>query len=182
MLNLDPKKGQAMGYDYDRLYQETPNALGAPSAVFVSFFKQMVTTPKRILDIGCGQGRDALFLGRLGHRVHGVDLSPHGIADLETQARKEGLSITGQVADLTQFTPDESYDIVLIDRTLHMLDTDPRHALLHRLLAHVRPAGWVLIEDEKSNLAGFRTVFAEDPGDWQVHTDKRGTLFLRRAE
>lgn len=97
-----------MAYDYEALYATTPNALGTPNVVFVAFFKEYRRARARVLDIGCGQGRDALFIARRGHLVTGIDLSPSGIESLRVAASREGLSVTGIVADITGYTPDPS--------------------------------------------------------------------------
>lgn len=167
-----------MAYDYDKLYGKTPNALGDPETVFVEFFDQR-KGPLRVLDVGCGQGRDALFIARLGHHVVGVDLSPNGIRDLVAAAHQENLSIEGIATDITNFTPDGDYDVVLIDRTLHMLPEKERLDVLARLLQAVRCAGWVLISDERSNIQGFKDVIASDSRSWMTELDARGHLFVR---
>lgn len=152
-----------MAYDYDKLYGSTAQALGDPTQIFVDFFAQHSGTPLRVLDVGCGQGRDAIFIARHGHSVVGVDLSPNGIRDLTQAATDENLDITGITADLTTYTPDGTFDVVLIDRTLHMLAKDDRLAALTRLIPTVVENGWVLIADEKSNMPGFQTVLAKAP-------------------
>lgn len=38
------------------------------------------------MDLGCGQGRDVLFLGRIGYRVIDVDISDVGIQQLNLAA------------------------------------------------------------------------------------------------
>ena len=58
-----------MAYDYDKLYRSTPRALGEPTELFVDFFKHQAEESLRVLDVGCGQGRDALFIARMGHCV-----------------------------------------------------------------------------------------------------------------
>lgn len=169
-----------MGYDYDALYQSTPQALGAPTQVFVDFFDALDSKPARVLDVGCGQGRDALFIARLGHSVVGVDLSPSGISELQSVANEEGLAIEGIATDINSFTPDGLFDIVLIDRTLHMLPEKERLSVLKRLIMHVSPNGWVLIADEASNMAGFKAVFAGSDVSWRTTLDGGGSLFLQR--
>ena len=170
-----------MAFDYDELYGSTPDALGAPTPIFVDFFAKHGSTPQRVLDVGCGQGRDAVFIARLGHHVTGVDLSANGIRDLKAAAAKEDLPITGIVADLTAFTPDNTFDIVLIDRTLHMLDRDPRLAALGRLAGVVAQGGWLLIADEKKNMSAMKAQLDADPNDWSVNFEKGGYLFVQRA-
>ena len=169
-----------MAYNYDELYREHPNALGKPTKAIVDFFAARADKTLRVLDIGCGQGRDALFIARAGHQVVGVDLSPMGIRDLVAAATKENLPIKGIVADISTYVPDGTFDILLIDRTLHMLDKAPRLATLTQLIPCVVPGGWALIADERSNMAGFKTVFTDHDADWRIETDKRGLLFLQR--
>ncbi|MEO0598119.1 MAG: methyltransferase domain-containing protein, partial [Chloroflexota bacterium] len=82
-----------MPTDYEKLYQEQRHVLGKPTQVFVDFFDEYTKEKADVLDLGCGQGRDALFIARLGHRVVGVDISETGIAQLLEDAKTETLAI-----------------------------------------------------------------------------------------
>lgn len=168
-----------MAYDYDKLYRETPNALGSPTQIFVDFFRTYPNAQAQVLDVGCGQGRDALFIARLGHHVVGVDMAANGIRDMAKVASAEGLNIDGIVADITRYHPAQNFDVILIDRTLHMLETEPRQVVLGRLLNHITPGGHVLIADEKANMAGFRKTIKNHPSSWDETYAKGGYLFLQ---
>lgn len=170
-----------MAYDYDKLYGTTPSALGKPTQIFVDFFERQSETNFRVLDIGCGQGRDALFIARMGHSVVGIDLSANGIRDLVNTANKESLDIKGIVADIITFIPDGNFDVILIDRTLHMLTVGDRLVVLERLLSHVSNNGWVLISDERSNIAEFKDILTASANSWDIELEKGGKLFLRRS-
>ena len=171
-----------MAYDYDKLYGETRDALGQPTAIFVDFFDELKQQEVRVLDVGCGQGRDAVFIARKGHRVVGVDISQNGIRDLREVAARENLPIEGVVADIVSYEPDGLFDIVLIDRTLHMLPRQERLSTLGRLLEHVEKEGWVLISDETNSIKDFKSVVSEHPANWHTDLCQRGNLFLRRSE
>lgn len=54
----------------------------------------------RVLDVAMGNGRNAIYLAQLGFRVEGVDASPEAIAGALEAARKAGVTIQAQVADL----------------------------------------------------------------------------------
>lgn len=168
-----------MGYDYDALYRDTPNALGAPTPFIVEAFERFAGRALTVLDLGCGQGRDALFIARAGHAVTGVDLSPNGVSEMTQVAETEGLEVTGVVADLMDYVPTGRFDIVLIDRTLHMLGATERPAVLARMLDHVAENGWVLIADEPKNIPSFQAVAAAHPVEWHEGVATRGYLFLR---
>ncbi len=170
-----------MAYDYDKLYGSTPQALGDPTQVFVDFFERQGSETLRVLDIGCGQGRDALFIAGMGHSVVGVDLSPNGIRDLNNAANKGNLDVEGVVADIETFVPEGEFDVVLIDRTLHMLPEKERLEVLERLICTVPKGGWVLIADERSNMQGFKDVFAASTDAWETELEVRGNIFLRRS-
>ena len=169
-----------MAYDYDKLYGETRDALGLPTSVFVDFFEQLDQKNLRVLDIGCGQGRDALFIARKEHRVVGVDISPNGIRDLQSAAAQENLPIEGVVADVATYKPNGVFDIVLIDRTLHMLALSSRLAVLTTLLNHVIDGGWLLIADEASNMREFKVSITAHEANWKTEFSQNGYLFLRR--
>lgn len=107
------------------------------------------------MDVGCGQGRDALFIARLGHKVVAVDRSPSGIRDVQQDADSEGLAIAAQVVDIRRYKSKHRFDVILIDRTLHMLATDDRVAVLDSLLKLSRRGAHVLIADERSHMIRF---------------------------
>ena len=168
-----------MAYDYDALYATTPNALGDQTRAFADFFAGFDRTGVRVLDVGCGQGRDALNIARAGHRVVAVDLSPAGIAQLCHVADAEGLAIEGIVADLEDYQPEGAFDVIVIDRTLHMLEAAARLRVLARLVDHLAPEGWILIADERSNMAAFKGVLDGSGRVWRRALDKGGLLFVQ---
>ena len=170
-----------MAYDYDKLYGETRDALGQPTSIFVDFFDQLDQQNMRVLDVGCGQGRDALFIARNGHRVVGVDISTNGIRDLKDIATRENLPIEGVVADIATYNPDGVFDVILIDRTLHMLDLPVQLSVLKMLLDHVSRNGWLLIADEVSNIERFEIAVSVHEAHWTTETSRRGYLFFRRS-
>ncbi|MGB1235021.1 MAG: class I SAM-dependent methyltransferase [Planktomarina sp.] len=168
-----------MTYNYDALYENTPDALGAPTQVFVDFFQSRSDMALHVLDVGCGQGRDALHIARAGHSVVGVDLSSHSVQAIVAVA--EGLAIKGEVADLCDYTLTDTFDVVLIDLTLHMLAADERDTVLTTLLDCIAENGCCLIADEPSNLDAFVVVAENHAAPWQVEKHKGGDLFLSRS-
>ena len=169
-----------MATDYEKIYREQRHVLGEPTNEFVVFFEQL-PSPMRILDVGCGQGRDALCVARLGHQVVGVDLSSSGITQLREDAEREGLDIEGIVANIVEYKPDGLFNVVLFDRTLHMLPTNDRISVLDRYSKHVDEKGYVLISDEKKNLPAMESLLVEGDGTWLIERKTRGFLFLQKV-
>ncbi len=141
-----------MSKKYETLYAEHRHALGDPFPEVVTYFESS-KSPKRVLDLGAGQGRDAILIAKLGHHVHAVDLSPTGLAQLAEDSKN--LKVSTEVADLSDYTPKETYDIILIDRTLHMLGVDTGLALLDRLLPALNMTGEIYILDEKKDVPAY---------------------------
>ncbi len=108
--------------NYDKYYQ-TENLFGAPYPELIAFFQAL---PKRgkLLDLGCGQGRDALPLARLGFDVTGVDHSQLGIQQMMRSAQSEGLPVTGIVADVFKWNDFANYQYILLDSMFHFTKKD----------------------------------------------------------
>ena len=72
--------------------------VGAPESFLLS---RMAGRPRgRVLDVACGDGRQALALAELGFEVTGVDLSDVGLARLRRAADHRGLSVALHQLDL----------------------------------------------------------------------------------
>ena len=169
-----------MAFDYEEYYRENRHGLGEPTKEFVAFFDVYDQKGAKVLDVGCGQGRDALFIARCGHSVTAVDLSPSGIGDLQQDADSEGLAITVQVVDIRDFRTRRRFDVILIDRTLHMLAKDDRVAVLDNLLRLSKHGAHVLIADERSNMPAFKKVIEASSWNWTTILERRGFLFAQR--
>lgn len=104
-------------------------------------------TPGRALDIGCGEGADALWLAERGWQVLGIDIADLAIdrarAEARSRAHLEG-SVEFQRADLRQWSPERrAFDLVMAF-FVH-LSTDERDLVFSRLAAAVAPGGTLLL-------------------------------------
>ena len=75
---------------------------------------------KRVLDLGCGDGRFALGVASLAATVAGLDPDPEAIAAAKRSARKSGVrNVRFSVGAAQRLPyPDESFDVVLLSWTL----------------------------------------------------------------
>ena len=144
------------------------------------FFKNYEQETVSVLDVGCGQGRDALFIARLGHVVTAIDLSPSGISDLQRDAAAEGLAIFAEVTDNREYKSRKHFDVIVIDRTLYMLALGERLAVLGNLLGLSKRGTHVLIADERSNLPAFKSILDPSQWNWTMTLERRGFLFVQR--
>ncbi|AWZ00724.1 putative S-adenosyl-L-methionine-dependent methyltransferase TehB [Rhodobiaceae bacterium] len=169
-----------MSSKYEEIYKAHRHALGEPTKTFVDFFTSLEKPEQTVLDIGAGQGRDALFIARLGHSVTAVDLSPSGMMQLQEDANQEELNIKTHIVDVCEFTPSAKFDIVLIDRTLHMLNAQDRTAVLSSLLPHTNSQAFLLIADERSNIPAFTQTLNASTDPWEIFLQKKGFLFAQK--
>ena len=87
----------------------------------------------RLLDIGCGEGRNAVFFARNGYEVHAFDISGKGLEKTERLARQAGVSVRTFQADLNQFRLTEPFDILFSTGTLHSCNPSVRVELFENL-------------------------------------------------
>jgi len=100
----------------------------------------------RILDAGCGFGRNLVYLLREGCEVFGADTSPDAIA--ETRRLASSLAPTLPTGNFrhepieAMSFPDSSFDVVLCSAVLHFADNDEHfEAMLHGAWRALKPGG-----------------------------------------
>jgi tellurite methyltransferase len=89
--------------------------------------------PYRVLDIGCGEGKDAVFLARNGYLVDAFDLSETGVEKARKLAENCGVAVNFFQADMNDFQPKETYDIIFCSGVLHWLAQDKRKPFFEML-------------------------------------------------
>ena len=156
---------------------------GDPNPVMVSVVEPLA--PGTALDLGCGEGADAVWLARRGWTVTGVDVSAVALARAAAHASDAGVDVEFQRHDLGGGFPEGSYDLVSAQFFQSPLEWD-RTAILRRAAAAVAPGGLLLIVEHGaappwSDHHDHRFPTAEetfaglelDPSEWT--TDRCGT-------
>lgn len=113
------------------------------------------------LDLGAGEGRNALFLAEHGFAVTAVDASPTGLEKLVDAARRQGLGVTTQVADISAFEFDRDYNLVTAIAVLHFMVEDVSKEVIKRMKEHTKPNGLNVISvfTEDNPFKGFPNLF-----------------------
>lgn len=108
--------------------------------------------PGTALDLACGAGTNALWLARAGWEVTGVDWSAVAIAKARDRADAAGLRVRWIQADLLDWEPDRTFDLVTI-LYLH-LHPDERRRIYAAAAAAVAPGGHlIVIGHDRAHLA-----------------------------
>jgi SAM-dependent methyltransferase len=135
------------GFYADRA-RPVPFFADRPDENLVSYLDRGLIAPARALDLGCGPGRNALYLAARGVRVDAVDLSPKAVAWARARAREAGADVRFHCGDAFAAAapvPEGPYDLVYDSGCFHHLPPHRRIsylALLDRVLA---PGGHVAL-------------------------------------
>ena len=76
----------------------------------------------RALDIGAGEGSDAIRLALLGYEVDAVEVSIVGAEKIKQFAKEAGAEIRVTVADAQNYKPEGLYDVILCNGVLHYVE------------------------------------------------------------
>ena len=99
------------------------------------------TKPYRVLDIGCGEGKDAVFLAKNGYIVTAFDAAQSGLDKARTLAEKSGVNIDLFRADIREYRPNEEYDIIFSSGVFCYLPVELRMDFTDSLKAHTVVGG-----------------------------------------
>ena len=138
---------------------------------------------RRVLDIGCGQGTQALALARRGHAVTGLDASPRLLGDFQAALAAETEDVSGRVRlvegaaeDAAGLFGPSSFDAVLCHGVL-MYFPDPG-PLLDAIAQLTAPGGIVSLLVRNGDALAMRPGLL---GDWDsVGQAFSGASYLNR--
>jgi len=100
--------------------------------------------PQEVLDLGVGEGRNAVHLAQQGHAVTAVDYSARGLRKTRRLADEKGVPVETIEADVREWEPDRDWDAIVV--TFLHLPPDERPSLYHLLREHLRPGGLLIAE------------------------------------
>jgi tellurite methyltransferase len=95
----------------------------------------------RLLDVGCGEGRDAVAFARAGYAVSAFDPSPQGVEKAHRLARESGVDLDLFIADLLTWRPEAHYDVIFSSGVLHYVPPDLRDEVLAAYREATAPGG-----------------------------------------
>ena len=113
-----------------------------PSAACYEILRLMPPDrPVRVLDIGCGEGRNALFLARNGYQVDAFDISRKGVDKAARLADEIGVPIKVYRANLVEAKLTEEYDVLFSTGVLQCIPVELRSEIFANFKQFTRPDG-----------------------------------------
>ncbi len=116
-----------MKLHYELMYRfGRPPWVGPARSELVNLVEAGILVPGRAVDLGCGEGDNAIFLARSGFDVTAVDAAPTAIARATSKAREAGVNVEFVVDDLTNLRRVSGHFDVIVDYGTFD-DLSPRH-------------------------------------------------------
>lgn len=105
-----------------------------------------IVPPGRALDLGCGGGRNSLYLNQKGFDVTAWDKNALGIANLNKIIEAEGLkNIRTDIVNLNELRFDGEYDFILSTVVMMFLERDAIPGLIANMQRCTKAGGYNLI-------------------------------------
>jgi SAM-dependent methyltransferase len=181
--------------EYTSLRSIPSSSREEPAKALVLFSELMsLSAPAKVLDAGCGNGRNAIYLARRGCRVAALDFSEAALAQVQSRVRANRLE--GQVSTIKHAIDDPlpfekgSFDAVLDCYTFcHFLADDAAESFWNEMHRVTRPSGFLLslvFSPQDSYYAQYNTEnssIVRDPsnGIWKrLYTEKEIKAFFAR--
>lgn len=171
--------------EWDARYASTEQVWsGRPNGALVAEVAELASG--RALDVGCGEGADAVWLDRQGWEVTALDVSRVALERAALHARKAGADVRWVHAGLVEaLLPPGTFD--LVSAQYPALRRTPGHSAERSLLAAVAPGGTLLVvhhadvDVEQARAHGFDPADYVGPADvaalldddWQVEVDEK---------
>lgn len=99
------------------------------------------STHLKLLDIGCGEGKDAVFFARNGYDVTAFDVSDAGLEKTKRLAENVGVRVKVFKADILDFRLDTGFDILFSSGVFHYIKPQLRKEILSNYKQFTNPNG-----------------------------------------
>ncbi len=95
----------------------------------------------RLLDLGCGEGRNAVYFAKNGFDVVGIDTSKPGLEKMHRYAEEVGVEVKTIQADMLTYEINEACDVIFSVGTLQYLPPNIRQSRFEQFREATLPGG-----------------------------------------
>jgi tellurite methyltransferase len=118
--------------DIEKSYKKKDVLWGTKPNRYVSQLPKMLKKGK-ILDLGVGDGRNALYLAQKGFDVVGVDILKDALKNFLRFARGKNLKVKGMNRDISDYNFKEFYNAIICIGAIHFLNRQKTLLLIKRM-------------------------------------------------
>lgn len=129
--------------DYESRYDTEEYYWGVqPSEMCFEVMKLIPPTKTvRVLDIGCGEGKDAVFFAKNGYKVSAFDITQSGVDKAKRLAEKHRVSVNFFKADVKDFRLESEFDVLFCSGVLHYIPNELRNEIFENYQKHTADGG-----------------------------------------
>ncbi|WP_316570408.1 class I SAM-dependent methyltransferase [Neobacillus sp. YIM B06451] len=139
-----------------------------PDENLVHYINNDLIKPGTVLELGCGPGRNALFLAANGFSVDAVDLSDEAITWAKERASKQNLTVNFVKENIFEMKIDKnSYDLVYDSGCFHHIAPHRRLSYLELLKKALKPGGMFAL----TCFVPGGSLGGSDLTDWDVYRE-----------
>jgi len=142
-VSVDKLFGYPAGQDsatyYEEVYRDTEGYYWGVSPSQMCLRVLSLLPPDRhlkLLDIGCGEGKDAVFFARCGYDVGAFDISDAGIEKTKRLAEKARVHVNAFKADINDYRLESDYDVLYQVGVFHCVKPGLRDEIMGNYKTH----------------------------------------------
>jgi SAM-dependent methyltransferase len=163
------KTAQDSKTQWDEKYSRPTFVYGKSPVQFLAENYQYIPFEGSVLDMGMGEGRNAVFLAQKGYKVTGVDISSVAVKKSYLLAQEFGVKIKGVVASLADYKiPPDSFDAIVC---FYYVD----RSLVEKIKSWLKPGGILIYEAHTIREKGRKQGA---PGDEDTYLKEQELLKL----
>lgn len=166
---------------WEKAYREKDAvAFSSKPNATIKEFENLFHEHFHVLDVGCGEGQNAIYLAKQGYNVDAFDLSEHGIAKVNDRCEVLGVKLNAFIADLTEYEFEQNYDVITSFGTLHFVHKSEWKKFINKAKKHTNDGGIHIIQlftdvvPASDDIAPFAIGLAKDEEikelyqDWEI--------------
>ena len=151
---------------YSNREKGVPFFTNKPDENLVNYFEKKLLNPGKVLELGCGPGRNAIYFAEKGCLVDAVDLSQESIQWATERAKEKNVNINFIYNNIFDLQIEEgTYDIVYDSGCFHHIAPHRRMSYINLVKMALKPGGYFAITCfvQGGELGGA------DITDWEVY-------------
>lgn len=163
---------------WEKTYREKDTvAFSSEPNATIKEFENLFCKQAHVLDVGCGEGQNAIYLAKQGCHVDAFDLSEHGIAKVIDRCEVSGVKLNAFIADLTEYEFEQNYDVIISFGTLHFVRKSEWKRFINDAKEHTNDGGIHIIQlftdvvPASDDIAPFAVGLARDEEIKELYVD-----------